>query len=299
MRGGQFANIVGTEVLSGTLTDSQNFDIAANVPAGVNPTAVRITIGANDADDNQTNGGRDQDHFQASLTLDLINNTYSGTVLDFSFGNTGKFTFGGQTIGVNAITAPIVQGDISGDARDVTVSINAGIISVIFTETTTTATAGAEQASYLVEYLDASNSSLDFLSTDGIASDFLDQNPENTRTTVSVPVSDNPDVIVVTAALGDVLGQAQEEQRGSVRIVLQEQAGSYVATGVVTYTGRDNGGSGNLTYAFENYIVGTDPATAVTLISLAVPDSDLTISLCAVWQMLPPCRLLIKQQHKI
>ena len=79
---------------------------------------------------------RDQDHLQVFLNVDLVNETYSGTVQDFGQITHGKFTFADQNLGAAASEAPIAQGDTTGDTRDVNVSYDAaaGTITVIFTD---------------------------------------------------------------------------------------------------------------------------------------------------------------------
>ena len=82
--GGQFANIVGTETGFGDLRTAQTFTI----PAGVDPSNVRITVLGSDPGNSVSNndGGnnRDQDHLQVFLNVDLNNGTYSGVVQDYS-----------------------------------------------------------------------------------------------------------------------------------------------------------------------------------------------------------------------
>ena len=134
--GGQFANIVDTDTTFGDLRDAQTFTI----PAGIDPSSVRITVLGSDSDNDiaSFDGGnaRDQDHLQVFLNVDLVNETYSGTVQDFGQITYGKFTFADQNLGADASEAPIAQGDTTGETRDVNVSYDAaaGTITVIFTD---------------------------------------------------------------------------------------------------------------------------------------------------------------------
>jgi hypothetical protein len=257
--GGQFANIVDTAVLAGDLNTSQTFALPSDIKN------LRITVLGSDSDDTYSNDDagnafRDQDHFQSTLNVDLASGTYSGIVQDFSRGNNGKFSFANQTLGSNAITAPISHGDISGGTRDVTVSFDAnagafGEVTVTYTDGNATDPedrGGADQGAYLVEYLDGSGSSLDLTS---LETNFNDQVIAEDETRISI--ADSPEIVVVSLAIADTTGTAQDEIRGAARIVLQRQAnGDYEATGTVTMTERDSTAGNRVTaYVFDGYVV--------------------------------------------
>ena len=245
--GGTFANIVATDVAFSTdINSTQTFTI----PAGIDPTSARITVGGSDSDNDVANDGRDQDHLEATLNLNLSNNTYSGTVWDFSRENgggfaDGKFTFAGQDFGANGSAATLAQGELTGATRDVAVDYNPTTreISVTFS-----GAGGANQGAFLVEYLDAATSSLDALDT---VSEIKLQNDNSVSL---ITLADDPDVIVLTANLSDGRsggpGFSDNEPRGSVRLVLQRQAdGTFLANGAITFTSLDSAaGTGVSTY---------------------------------------------------
>ena len=287
--GGQFANIVETDTSFGNLRDAQTFTI----PAGIDPSSVRITVLGSDSDNDiaSFDGGnaRDQDHLQVFLNVDLVNETYSGTVQDFGQITHGKFTFADQNLGAAASEAPIAQGDTTGETRDVNVSHDAaaGTITVIFTDggfdnmdtnanrSTVPERGGADQGAYLVEYLDGSGSSLEFAPTDGVISEFLDEGDQTT----TVTLADDPDVVVVNIDIGDTTNASSDEMRGAARLVLHKTATGYVANGIVTFTDRDQPDSSRVsTYAIENYQIGTDANAALLLTDPAHAFGDTTAS---------------------
>jgi len=282
--GGQLANVIDTEVAFGNLRDVQTFTI----PAGENPTSVRLTVFGSDSDNIEFNthatNTYDQDHFQASITVDLINGTYSGIVQDFSQLNTGKFTFADQLLGIAGSTAPVAEGDTSGITRDVIVDYNSatGEITVDFVDSDTLDAAnmpergGADQGAYLAEYLDATDSSLDFIATDPIVGNFVNQGATESRITLA----DSPDQITLSISLGDARqgNRSYDEPRGAGRLIFQKQAdGTYLANGAVAFTGADFASSARVsTYSIADYVVGTDANTALLLTDSAGATDDTT-----------------------
>jgi len=256
--GGQFADIVATDVAFNTdINTAQTFTI----PAGVDPTNIRITVGASDSDNNVTNDNRDQDHLEAVLNINLIDNTYSGTVWDFSRENgngfaDGKFTFAGQDFGLNGTAATVAQGELTGAIRDVVVDYDSVAREVTVTFS---GAGGADQGAYLVEYLDAANSSLDALAT------VSEIKLEGDTSATEITLTDDPDVIVLSANLSDSRsggpGFSDNEPRGMVRLILQRQTdGTFLANGTVTFTSLDAAtGQGVSTYTVSDYVVNNSP----------------------------------------
>jgi len=284
--GGLFSNVVDTEVQYGNLRDVQTFTVPTDV------TAIKLSVFGSDSDNLEisSHGGNDwdQDHLQVSVNIDLVSGTYSGIVQDFSQVNDGKFSFADQSLGSKATTAPVTQGDVSGVTRDVLIDYDSitGEVTVQFVETggvngntsNDSERGGADQGAYLAEYLNATASSLDFTPTDPIVSQLVPGGLRESRVTLS----DDPDQITLTAALGDSRqgNNDHDEPRGAVRLILQLQAdGTYLANGIVSFTGIDTASSAAVaTYTVTDYIVGNGLTGTLLLTDFAGLSDDVGAS---------------------
>ncbi len=206
-------------------------------------SAVRVTVVGSDPNDTD----QFDDNFAVIRTdVDLEARTYSGSIQDLSGpNNRSQFAWSEQTLGSRASMAASVSGFI-GNRRDVLIDETSSMLSISFPN-------DAPQLQYavLVELLDVDD---DSLIAAGSETEVL-STTAGTDARFMIPTDAN---VWVISGYGFRNGSNfRHERKMFSRIVVREDAGSLVASGLITMlAGR--GVDETVTYAFSDYVLGTD-----------------------------------------
>lgn len=227
-------------------------------------TAIRITAFGGEDNGAQNSAGGPQENRQTfSVSIDLVNGTYSGHLL-YVFGNNlnlnDNYAFSGVALGSTSDSATVV-GDIDSNRNFLTVSRSGDTLSLVETQS-------ALDQAYLVEFLTADGTSSAYLDSNGA---ILDPGADPVNTTATIATDANADFLIVTIQDGAGSGSATQEDNGGGRIVIDLDTG--LASGVL-YGQIGRGGNRNVAYAFTDYDINSGAFILDTVNSGAVITGD-------------------------
>ncbi|MFK7986787.1 MAG: DUF4215 domain-containing protein [Sandaracinaceae bacterium] len=238
--GGDEPNIVDTRTgfLAQGAAGPMNIDIA-----GIDASSLRITIVGTDA---STSSATDDNFAILRIDADLVARTFTGSIQDLS-GPTDRsqFAWANQSFGSAASAAPDVTGFV-GNRRDVIVDATATTLSISFPQN-----APALQYAAHVELLDVDSDSLNSL---GSSTEVLST---TAGTTARFDFPTDADLVVLTGYGFRNGTVAQHERKMVSRVVIREESGAFVASGVICMLA-GSGTAETVTFGFRDYVVGTD-----------------------------------------